>query len=361
MARRALSLVKSFLVAIYLKSGTFTRSVLRRVFSSNQLAGLYYKFVSSAFRGEHSRVLAGITQFMTNDQSRENVYALRRNIHRIEKGLVMRPRRDRFAADYIGHMVECYQRVSFIKEIDPSLLGWAHDVLDLYFSVSKGEARIEAAREIFQKCPPVGERPLKAVPRPRASLPHITISYQDMLLLAQRRRSVRWYVSRKVDRELIDKAILVASYAPSACNRQPFEFRIFDDPDLVRKVMNVPGGTSGWSESPPVVVVVVGHLNAFEEERDRHLIYIDASLAVMSFMFALETLGLSSCVINFPDIPEKNKAISQLLSLYPDEVVTMMMALGYAEDEGLVPFSAKKSLDTLRSYNCVSRLGRHAH
>jgi nitroreductase len=115
--------------------------------------------------------------------------------------------------------------------------------------------------------------------------------------------------------------------------------------------MRIPGGTSGWEDSPPAVIVVVGHFWAFSEERDRHLIYIDSALAIMPLMLALETLQLSSCVINFPDIPEKNAAMEKLLGLKGDEIVTMLLSVGHAEDEGLIPFSQKKSLDAIRSYN----------
>ncbi len=41
--------------------------------------------------------------------------------------------------------------------------------------------------------------------------------------------------ARPVERSKIDRAIAVASQAPSACNRQPFVFRVFDDPELVEK------------------------------------------------------------------------------------------------------------------------------
>ena len=36
----------------------------------------------------------------------------------------------------------------------------------------------------------------------------------------------------KVPREGIDQAMRAAAQSPSACNRQPFEFRVFDDPVL---------------------------------------------------------------------------------------------------------------------------------
>ena len=51
-----------------------------------------------------------------------------------------------------------------------------------------------------------------------------------------------------------------------------------------------------------MIIVIVGELDAYEYDRDRHLIYIDGSLAAMTFMLALETLGLSSCPINWSGV-----------------------------------------------------------
>jgi nitroreductase len=87
--------------------------------------------------------------------------------------------------------------------------------------------------------------------------------------------------------------------------------------------------------------------------RDRHVIYIDTALAAMAFQFALETLGLASCCINWPDIERLEIAMGKLLNLRPDERVTMCMSIGYPDPEGKVPFSQKKSLDQLRSYNRI--------
>jgi nitroreductase len=72
-------------------------------------------------------------------------------------------------------------------------------------------------------------------------------------------------------------------------------------------------GTSGFYENFPCVVVLIGKVRAFPFERDRHVIYFDASLAAMAFQFALEVQGVSSCCINWPDIPERERMMAQTL------------------------------------------------
>ncbi len=71
----------------------------------------------------------------------------------------------------------------------------------------------------------------------------------------------------------------------------------------------------------------------------------------MSFLFALETLGLSSCTINWPDFEPLEARMQKILGLDITERVVMLIAVGYAHPETLVPYSEKKQLDTFRSYN----------
>jgi nitroreductase len=110
-------------------------------------------------------------------------------------------------------------------------------------------------------------------------------------------------------------------------------------------------GTRGFSDNFPAIVVVVGRQRAYANHRDRHIIYIDGSLAAMSFIYALETMGLSSCAINWPDMEPQESAMTRLLGLEPDERVIMLIAVGYADPEGLIPYSQKLGLDRVRSYN----------
>jgi len=309
------------------------------------------------YRRERVCVTAGMHYFFFNRCGPVNGSLLRRNTHRLEKGLIMRPRRDVFALDYIEETVQAYRAaVEASQRGEPSLppeqLQWTHDVLDEYFAVTASHPKIDPLRELFGRLPePLRPMPEPLIPYSRDLASPAPVGYEQLAALALRRRSVRWFLPQPVPRDLIDKAILVAAQSPSACNRQPFVFHIFDEPELVRKVASIPYGVIGYEHQIPVIVVLVGQLRNFFDARDRHLIYIDGALAAMSFILALETLGLSSCCINWPDLPDRERKLAELLQLEPDERPVMLIALGYPDPEGLVPRSVKKPLNLLRSYN----------
>ncbi len=322
---------------------------------SARASALYYAIFSSIFSKEQQGVMLGVYSYY-NKLGVENVtsYLMRRNIHRLEKGLLMRPRRSVFAVSFILETLDCYEQAIMactnLEDIGGKELVWAHDVLNEYFRITDTDPVVDKARVRFSKYPVVTDGS-KCVPYKRELSQTTPVSYDDLLSLSQRRRSVRWYLRQPVQRTLLDKAMIVASLAPSACNRQPFEFRIFDEPNLVKQVSALPGGASGFYQNIPVIVVVVGKLDAYFSEKDRHLIYIDSSLAAMAFMNALETLGLSSCGINWHTDGTKNEEMSKLLGLLPSEQVIMLIAVGYPDPEGMVAYSQKKELELLRKYN----------
>ena len=314
-----------------------------------------------AFKREHRAMLVGKQRFHEISKKPQlSSSRLRRNTHRLEKGILSRPRREIFALDYIEETVQCYasalQETNVVFRISPEELQWARDVLVKYFDVTGPHPTINRMREEFNELPAdlsasVPDRYVSRVPYKRdLSLPP-SVAYEDLLYLAKRRRSVRWFEQKPVPREIIERAVAVAAESPSACNRQPFEFRVFDEPDLLRKVADLPAGTAGFSHNFPCVIVVVGKLRNYFNERDRHLIYIDGALASMGFVYAIEAQGLSTCCINWPDIPEREAATQELLQLEPDERPIMFMAVGYPDPEGLVAYSEKKPLYQLCRFN----------
>jgi nitroreductase len=328
-----------------------------------RLAGIYYAIADRSLSREAAGVIAGRVQHRRENESEAATYfLLRRNTHRLEKGLIMRPRRPVFAADYIAETVQIYERALRSSSMEPSSLEllWARDVLREYFAaVDVAHPQIEPQWRAFQKlegliqCSSTDLPQQNRVPYARDLSGPRPVEFNDFMALSMRRRSVRWYLDKPVPRELVDQALTAAAQAPSACNRQPFVYRIFDEPERAHQLAAVPLGTKGFSDKLPSVVVLVGRLRAYPQERDRHAIYVDGGLSAMSFMYALETLGLSSCPINWPDVQPQERIMTKELGLAPDERVIMLIAYGWPDPDGLVPFSAKREHSQLRRFGCA--------
>lgn len=330
------------------------RVLLETFGSSRVLTHLWYFVSFITFNREQSAVLRGRRDYYRNKRrDRVTHVELRRNVHRLEKGLIMRPRRDIFARDYITETIEFYEDAvtqcrTAPGTMEQSEMEWANDVLTEYFRVSAtGDGTVDAARARFTAAAYDGAYTGKV---PHLKETSAKVAYEDLESLVRQRRSVRWFEQRVVPRDEIDKALLIARQAPTACNRLPYEFRVFDEPDAVRRVSSIPFGAAGYSHNIPTIVVVVGKLESYFSPRDRHAIYVDSSLAAMQFILGLETLGLSSSVINWPDFEPLERKMQSTLGLAVTDRVVMLIAVGYADPEGMVPFSQKKELDTFRRF-----------
>lgn len=358
-------LAKNLLAIVWVRK--LYQSIVRgalELFAANRLLSVPYSMLAFAtFNREQFAVLRGRRDYYRNlDKLRRSHTELRRNVHRLEKGMLMQPRRDVFALDYIVETIEFYEKAVVRHErshtdIDTGELEWAYGVLNQYFAIvddshpvlAAAKARFVATQQRFQPSD-AGK-----VPYRRAHGEKSSVQYEDLLSLAMQRRSVRWFKQQAVPRELIDKALLVGRQSPSACNRLPYEYRIFDDPEMVSRIAAIPFGTAGYAHQIPTIVVVVGRLNHYFSPRDRHVIYVDSSLASMAFMLALETLGLASSAINWPDFEPLEAKMQKALNLDYDERVIMLIAVGYPDPDGMVAWSEKKSLDVLRRYNDLGR------
>ena len=330
----------------------FKYVVIRTISHSRILTSIYFA-LSPSYRREQRALVSGLLSHMKDIKKDTSFFLLRRNIHRIEKGLVMPSRRPLFAVEYIGETVDYYTRCLENRGSDGTLreFDWATDVLHQYFASVQSHPYVDRARRAFKEVAPVelGE----AVPYKRGSV-RSSVTHDELLSLVRQRKSVRIFLQKPVPRELVDKALEIAALSPSSCNRQPMHYRIYDEGSLLREMARLPLGTAGFADNIPMICAVTGDLSAYFYERDRHSIYVDGCLSAMLFMLALETVGLASCPLNWAEIDSRDQLFEKTAGLPPHERAIMFMAIGYPDPEGMVAFSEKKDLSVLRSYNQAS-------
>ncbi|MEY2746163.1 MAG: hypothetical protein RL112_1205 [Planctomycetota bacterium] len=303
-------------------------------------------------RAERQATLAGLAEFQRLKTACAGTSPLlRRNVHRLEKGLCMPVRRAVFGVEYIDDTVALYARLAAQPEADATEVQWASDVLARYFAVvDVADPRIAPAHAAWSAIP---RRPTGApehAPYPERELPNYVgahgapVGYPSFLALVRARRSQRWFQDKPVAPEDLEAAVAAALQAPSACNRQPFTFHCALRRDLIRDMAALPLGTAGFGADLPALACVVGDLSMYAEPRDRHLVHIDSSLAAMQFMLALTTLGLGSVPINWPDLPDNHEAMRRLLGLAPHQVPIMLIGVGHPKPDAMIPYSGKRSV-----------------
>ncbi|WP_175279391.1 nitroreductase family protein [Prescottella equi] len=284
----------------------------------------------------------------------ESLMYLRRSIHRIEKGLISRPLRDTFATDYISETVHTFARMWAGSLADREELSWAADVLDCYFHNTQTSLHPEVLRA-RAKWETIGYEKgdgVPLVPFVPGEMPSEAATYSQLDALSAHRRSTRWFLDKTVPRSALEDAVKVGLHAPSACNRQSFRVLAVDQPDLLQELAKIPMGIQGYEHQIPLLVALIGQYRGYENERDRHVIFVDGGLFANGFILALESMGLSTCCINWPEINSKYDEVRNVIQLDADERIVMLIAVGYADPAQLVPRSSKRPANTVLGWNC---------
>lgn len=340
----------------FFKSFNFSKKLIKYISGNNiLLIKIYYFFFNHSFDREMQSVFLGQKLFNKRLIKRlPNISKVRREIHRIEKGLIMPVRKSFFANGYINSTVDAF--IDTYNAFDEQNKKWTLDVLTQYFNeIEKGNKNIDTSKEKFNSflLTEKGKQESRtfSIPFLQSKLTKNKISYADLLNLAKRRHSTRFFKDKKIEKQVLYNALRVGLEAPSACNRQPFEVLFIDDLELIKKAIELPMGVSTTKEEIRNFAIIIGDQSYYSEERDRHLIYIDGALFAMSFLFGLESQGVSSCVVNWPDIEIREKKFHDLFKIPNHKRGICFIALGYANEQSLIPYSEKKQPEDIIKFN----------
>ena len=159
------------------------------------------------------------------------------------------------------------------------------------------------------------------------------------------RHSIRYFENRKVEHHIIQKAINLAISSPSACNRQPWKVYLTDKPELRDLALENQSGNAGFGSQIPHLAIITTDLCAYEAAEERNASYVDGSLFSMSFIYALHSLGIGSCSLNWSRMPKHDKALRDKIKIDSSHNIIMMIGFGYPDLEGKICYSSRMPLD----------------
>lgn len=342
---------KAYLKWMGLREVAELLAVLPILKRSGLLRRVYFAFFSSTFSAEMRQYIHG--RYFYLKRSRGPVFnesLLRRNTHRLEKGLMAEDRKQVFGLDFIGQTVSQFS-ASVAQTGSSELNDWVFDILNEYFRIVGESPVVQDAYQYFRKVVYTKNLPDQSkLPFVKSSSDPDAFSHFQKLLNI--RKSVRSFVpGSNPSRDQLQKAVRMAATAPSSCNRQPFRFVVLEDKKSVVAVSKLAGGARSFAEGIPSLAIVVGSTSVSPSPGDRHLMYIDGSLASMNFMLALESMGVSSCPINWPDNKKPEKALRKIVALEKFERPVMLIAMGQAAETGLVACSVRKGVTELLEFH----------
>jgi nitroreductase len=144
------------------------------------------------------------------------------------------------------------------------------------------------------------------------------------------RRNVRTYQDRLIPAEDVDRILEAGRRAPSASNRQPWDFVLVTDRSQLQQLTTVWVGARHLAQAAAAVVLT---LRRPEEERYVTIDQYDLGQATMTMMLAATDLGIGSGHSAIGDQEECRR----ILGIPEDRICAYMLALGYPADRPLKP------------------------
>lgn len=164
------------------------------------------------------------------------------------------------------------------------------------------------------------------------------------------RRSIRKYTEQQVSKAQIDTIVKCAIFAPSALNKQPWEIRVVQNPDILKEInqrflkfaegKEFQGSAARYKEpgfsifhnAPTLIVIASDKSNANAK--------MDVGIALQNILLSSHALGLGTCplgtlvgVLN----REENKDILKLLNIPEGYEVAINVSLGYPAEDPIAP------------------------
>lgn len=193
----------------------------------------------------------------------------------------------------------------------------------------------------------------------------------DILSVAQKRRTTRHFSTRKVPKELIEKAILTGGTAPNGAHLQPWTWVAISNQELKQKIREAaeeeelktyqsrmpeawkevldPLGTDHikphLTDAPWIVVLFkqTKRLRSNGEMGPTYYSVESCGIAAGMFISAIHRIGLTTLT----HTPSPMGFLREILGRPKHEDALLVLPVGYPADDAMVPDIHRKTLDEI--------------
>ena len=160
----------------------------------------------------------------------------------------------------------------------------------------------------------------------------------DFLEVIEKRRSVRKYADRPVEKELLDAIVKVAQTAPSSRNSKSSAFMIIEDRDTLDALSQMRDYGASPLKSAQAAILVMG------DESKTDLWVDNCAISATFIQLAVTAMDLASCWIHIngrlclkdePDGRKSDDYVRELLGIREGLRPYCAVAIGYPEEDSV--------------------------
>ena len=277
-----------------------------------------------------------LASFDTHNNQKKFKAMLIMQSHIIEKGLSLKDTRTGFGIPKIKKLLQelaLYEN----KYHDHETLYFVLSIVEAYiaFNLKQGETNADIIK-MYEE--------LKSHLKGEEIYPHLCggtlqLSKKDILSqssidyegFVKSRHSIRQFTGEDVPIDLIQKALSIAEYTPSACNRQPWSNYVFTKKDNIIKILDIQTGARQFKNDVSCLILITATHNAFGAS-EYHQAYVNGGLYAMNLMFSLHAMGLGVIPLNLGIGSKGIKELSSVCGLEPSDTPIMLLAVGQIPD-----------------------------
>ncbi|VDN49145.1 putative NADH dehydrogenase/NAD(P)H nitroreductase AF_2267 [Petrocella atlantisensis] len=145
-----------------------------------------------------------------------------------------------------------------------------------------------------------------------------------------KRRSIRNYLDKQVEKDMIITLLKAATAAPTAANCQPWEFIVIDKAE---KLSELKDKLIFARYNAPVAIVVCGNMKLSFKGPNQEMWVQDCSAAIENILIAATSIGLGSIWIGIYPLESNIRALKKILNM-PEYVTPLgIVYVGYSAEE----------------------------
>lgn len=311
------------------------KTVLRKLTATRFLLTI---IKSLKWLGYYLRYSATLSRTYVPEHSRAWIL---KESHTLEKGLSFKDVRPHFGAEKRRKLLEEVERSqSRGHNENPRAIaaGVLLDYLDWHRRSGAMNDEMQMLNQVVQAFGELPTRKGGTVPYRHDYTSEETDTYRKIVL---ERRSVRNFRPDRIPTDLIADAVAIANHSPSVCNRQPWAVALVQEPSMVRAMLDLQNGNSGFDSGIGNIIVVLADVRGFLDEYEIFEPFVDAGIFSNALVNALNAFNIGSCCLNLCVSHHKSISVARALKLEGGLFPIMMIACGYPDINTHVAVSAR--------------------
>lgn len=270
-----------------------------------------------------------------------------RYVHAIEKGLSIEKPRIGFGVAKIEIISELVDKYISLNPSRNLCVYMARDVIKSYIEFHKDNVfdGLERIKDIYKKISSYVDNDGEIYGGIQViSLDEMDYEISQIEKLFKTRHSIRSFIKEHVSIKDIKKAVELAGYAPSACNRQAVRVYAIDSRKYIEDTDQCLDGIGGFANDVDKFLLITGKLSSYKDEYNQFI--VSAGIFAGYLSLALHTYHIGACLVQrslrttsmWNKICEKN-------NIPKDEQLVCMIGIGKMKKKTTVPISKRFPVD----------------